>query len=391
MKENTRKSQEQTLKKDRDFYRGVFLVVGILIGIKLVTSSFFDDFSSIEVAFYITMIFFMLYFALAVHNAIHEIGHLCFGLLTGYKFLAIVTSGFCWVNDKGKIKFKMDMINRAGGYCMMSAPEMENGAIPFQLLQYGGIIANAITAILFFVIHLFFEDNRIASMIFYMLSIVGIAGILLNGIPRKTLNLFNDGYNVKSLKESKEAVSAFFLQTRMNEQMVKGVRFKDMPDEWFEVFSDGDFNNNVIASMAVVRLSRLIDQHLFSEAEKQIEWILNSDMNITELNRHIIISNRIYIEMINQNRIDVIDEMLDKEQVDFMEQIKNSAAVARVKYAYALLVKDDELDASKHKKEFDKIAASSLFPALINSELGLIDIVDEVYQKKAQQIDQLTI
>lgn len=48
----------------------------------------------------------------------------------------------------------------------------------------------------------------------------------------------NDGRNALELSRSEEATRAFWIQMKVNEQIAKGLRLKDMPDEWFKVPSD---------------------------------------------------------------------------------------------------------------------------------------------------------
>ena len=76
-----------------------------------------------------------------------------------------------------------------------------------------------------------------------MMAVIGIALALMNGIPVRLGLIDNDGYNALSLHNNPEAIRAFWLQMKINEQITKGVRLKDMPADWFTVPSDEAMQN----------------------------------------------------------------------------------------------------------------------------------------------------
>ena len=55
----------------------------------------------------------------------------------------------------------------------------------------------------------------------------------MNGIPMRLGNVDNDGYNALCLGKSPAALRSFWLQMKINQQISRGVRLKDMPEDWF--------------------------------------------------------------------------------------------------------------------------------------------------------------
>lgn len=52
---------------------------------------------------------------------------------------------------------------------------------------------------------------------------------MANGIPMRLGTVDNDGYNAFSIRKNSASMRAFRVQLKVNEQIAKGVRIKDMP------------------------------------------------------------------------------------------------------------------------------------------------------------------
>ena len=187
----------------------------------------------------------------------------------------------------------------------------------------------------------------------------------------------NDGYNAISLGKSKDAMQAFWLQMKMNEQLSKGLRLKDMPDEWFEIPSDEAMKNNLVAAIGVSVCNRLMDQHRFQEADAQMAHILSIESGMIGLHRNLVICDRMYHELIHENRSKVVASFYTKEQQKFMKAMRTFPSVIRTEYAYALLVEKDQGKAGKAMEAFEKVSKTYPYPNDINSERELIQIAEE--------------
>ena len=55
---------------------------------------------------YIVLFLIFLYFIMFLQTVIHELGHLLFGLATGYKFSSFRIGGVIFVKDNGKLRVK---------------------------------------------------------------------------------------------------------------------------------------------------------------------------------------------------------------------------------------------------------------------------------------------
>lgn len=95
------------------------------------------------------------------------------------------------------------------------------------------------------------QRNPLYIHIFLIISIIGVTFALINGIPMQMGVVNNDGYNAMSLGKSMAAIHSFWVQMKTNEMLAKGVRVKDMPEEWFSMPEDTDLMNGITATMAV--------------------------------------------------------------------------------------------------------------------------------------------
>ena len=244
--------------------------------------------------------------------------------------------------------------------------------VPFVLYNLGGSFVNLLSAALF--TGLYFSCRRIptVSVLLLMLAVIGVAFAFVNGIPMRLGVVDNDGYNALALGKNSEALRSFWIQMKINEQIVKGVRIKDMPDQWFYVPTAESMKNSMIAVMGVVTCNRLMDAMEFDRADQQMKELLQMETGIIGLHRSLMVVDRIYCELIRENRRDVLEDMLDRQQKKFMRSMKNFPSVMRTDYAYALLAEQDMTKAGAIKGRFDKKARTYPHPSEIVGERQLM-------------------
>ena len=322
-------------------------------------------------------LFLGMYVALFFHMIVHEAGHLVFGLMTGYKFCSFRIASFMWLKENGKLKMKRLTLAGTGGQCLMTPPDMKDGKIPLVLYNLGGSFINIIIGALFLVGYLIFSDIPFLSPILLIFAAVGFMTAMMNGIPMRMGTVDNDGYNAFALSKNKEAVEAFWVQLKVAEQSSKGVRLKDMPAEWFAVPTDEAMKNSMVATRCVFTCNRLMDEEKFEEADALMAHLLEIESGIVGLHHDLLMCDRIYVELIGQNRTEVIASMMTKEQKKFMKAMKRFPSVLRTQYALAVLEEKNVSKAETIKGDFDKAAKSYPYPHEIESERELMRIVDQ--------------
>ena len=357
------------------------MLIGAMCGFIMV---WYIDKSSADTPLYqeilsLVGLFLGMYVALFFHMIVHEAGHLVFGLMTEYKFCSFRVASFMWLKENGKLKFKRLTLAGTGGQCLMTPPDMKDGKIPLVLYNLGGSFINIIIGALFLVGYLIFSDIPFLSPILLIFAVVGFMTAMMNGIPMRMGTVDNDGYNAFALSKNKEAVEAFWVQLKVAEQSSKGVRLKDMPAEWFAVPTDGAMKNSMVATRCVFTCNRLMDEEKFEEADALMAHLLEIESGIVGLHHDLLMCDRIYVELIGQNRTEVIASMMTKEQKKFMKAMKRFPSVLRTQYVLALLSEKDAARAEAIKNEFEKVAKTYPYAQDIESEKNLMRIAESKF------------
>ena len=357
------------------------MLIGAMCGFIMV---WYIDKSSADTPLYqeilsLVGLFLGMYVALFFHMIVHEAGHLVFGLMTGYKFCSFRVASFMWLKENGKLKFKRLTLAGTGGQCLMTPPDMKDGKIPLVLYNLGGSFINIIIGALFLVGYLIFSDIPFLSPILLIFAAVGFMIAMMNGIPMRMGTVDNDGYNAFALSKNKEAVEAFWVQLKVAEQSSKGVRLKDMPAEWFAVPTDEAMKNSMVAVRGVFTCNRLMDEEKFEEADITMAHLLEIDSGIVGLHRNLMMCDRIYVELIGENRSETIESMITKEQKKFMKAMKRFPSVLRTQYVLALLSEKDAAKAEAIKNEFEKVAKTYPYAQDIESEKNLMRIAESKF------------
>lgn len=358
-----------------------YLLIGVICGLLIV--KYIDTTSNLKrnpgkEMLLLAVLLFGMYIAIFLQMIIHEAGHLVFGLLTGYSFSSFRIASFMWVKQNEKLCFKRFSLAGTGGQCLMAPPEIVNGKIPVVLYNLGGSLMNLITGIIF--LGLYFLLNRLSFISTFMLilSVIGFIFAIMNGVPMRMGMVDNDGYNAFSLSKNHEALRSFWIQLKMNAQITKGIRLKDMPEEWFSVPEDKEMKNSIVAAIGVLSCNRLMDAHEFSKADMLMSHLLEADTAMVGLQRNMLVCDCIYCELIAENRQEKLDQMINKEFKKFMKAMKKHPSILRTEYTYALLAERDNAKAEEIKVQFEKNAKNYPYQSEIDSELELIEIAQSI-------------
>ena len=325
------------------------------------------------------------YAAFIFHIIIHEGGHLVFGLLSGYRFSSFRIFSFMWVKEGERVKFKRHSIAGTGGQCLMSPPDIQNGEMPVVWYNLGGSLMNIIFSTIFLVCFFLLNSVSVLTGILLLFALFGYSLAILNGVPMRMGALDNDGYNAISLTKNAEAREAFWMQMKVVEETTKGVRLRDMPSEWFTVPEDEAMKNSMVAARGVFACNRLMDEERFAEADELMAHLLEIESGMVGLHRSILICERIYVELIHQNRREVVEEKLTKNLQSFMKTMKDTLSILRTQYAIALLYDGDQSKAEAIKAQFEKRAKTYPYPHEIDSERDLMKLAENKFNQPQEE------
>ncbi len=307
---------------------------------------------------------------------LHEAGHLLFGLLTGYEYSSFRIGSFIWVKLEGKIRLKRYSLSGTGGQCLMAPPDLVDGKIPYVLYNFGGCIANLVVSVIPLVLVLIFWQPTYWHFMIVMWAAIGLFFALTNGIPMKMQGMPNDGHNAMSLGKNPEALKAFWLQMKINEQIALGKRLRDLPEEWFALPDKEGMQNSLIATIAVFACNRLVDEGNYAEAAELMERLVKEKSGMIGIHKHMLNMDRIYCELVGENRPEKLEELYDDELKKIMKAMKKSPSTHRTQYLYTKYVEKDEKKAALAMTMFEKTAKTYPYPHEIEGERELINYAE---------------
>lgn len=320
----------------------------------------------------------LMYVGLFLQIIFHEGGHLLFGVLTGYRFSSFRIGSFMWVKREGKLHFSRLSLAGTGGQCLLIPPEMENGRYPYMLYHMGGSLVNLLTGILAAGLAAMCPRESLLFSFFVMMAGTGILYAALNGIPMRLGTIDNDGYNAFSTGKDPAALRALWIQMKVNQQTSEGIRVQDMPKEWFEMPTDEEMKNSIVAVLGVLACSRLMDEHRFEEADREMERLFSIQTGITGIHKNLMKEDLMFCEMVKENRKERLDLLLDKEQKKFRKAMKKFPSVLRTEYVYALLVEKDTANAEEICRRFEKDTQRYPYPSEVEAERELMEYADSL-------------
>ncbi len=348
------------------------LAVGVLTG--LMMTRYLDTSADEGDAFLsILILFASLIAGIYLQTATHEAGHLVCGLLSGYRFSSFRIGSLMLLRSRGKLRLCRLTIAGTGGQCLMCPPEPKDGRIPVKLYNLGGALANLLLCAILLPVYFLVRPSLLATALLMTIAI-GLLFAATNGIPMRAGLIDNDGRNAFSLEKNPDAIRAFYLQLKINEQNAEGVRLADMPAEWFTLPEAADRENALIASIEVFSCNRLVDELRLAEAEERIRALLGMDGAIG-LHKNLLTCDLIAILLKNGRRAEAA-ALVTKEQKRFMHAMRNFPSVIRTEYLLARFVFKDEAGAGLFARRLARCARRYPYPADIEAEKRLIAVVE---------------
>ncbi len=308
---------------------------------------------------------------------IHEGGHWLFGLLSGYGFVSFRVGSWMWIKEGERIRFRRQPLAGTLGQCLMSPPDVAYEHLPYVWYNLGGAVANLLASLVLLAVVILCPLPFAAALILLVGAVVGLAFALLNGIPLRLAAVDNDGRNVLSMWDNLDARRAFVLQLRMAERLSRGERLKDMPTEWFVCPPDAAMHNGLVAALAVFAANRLMDEHAFKQADQLMAHLLSIPSAMAGVHRGLLTGDRIFLTLVSLARPQCAEQLLTKEQRQFMQSMKRFISVLRTQYALALLHEKDGQKAQRLLKQFEKAANRHPYAGEAEAERALVSMATD--------------
>lgn len=276
----------------------------------------------------------------------HELGHLIFGKISGYKFLSFSAFPFTLQRENGKFRLKKFSLAGALGQCLMSPPKLKNNKIPTFLYNIGGIIVNIMFFIVFILVAII--NNNYS---FYLLSIITLFFIISNSIPIEDI-ITNDAANIIEINKNKNASKDLYSQLKLQEELINGKALKDVSNDIIYLPSYEDMRNFIISPIGLNYLSREIEQREFDKAANTADYLLNKDFSYVNLYKSLLKGERAFLYIIDK-KFEKVDDFLDKNTIKVLKSMMSEPSILRILYSYNLLYKNDIKESEKIIKKFN--------------------------------------
>lgn len=376
MSENTQKPKKE--KSGKALGTILSLLLGAVIGILVLVCM--EKTGQMELSFAGYLLSFVLHFFLVIvafflQTAIHEAGHMVFGLMTGYGFVSYRVGGLMLQKTKDGLKLKKMSLAGTGGQCLMSPPEYNNGNFPYVLYNLGGVVMNLLLAAAGFAAFLAAGNVPYLSILSLSLCVIGLYLALLNGIPLRLGGVDNDGKNIISLRQSGEARRIFHAQLALSAEQGMGKRLQEMPEEWFAMPQSGWEQNPLSATSVVIRENWLMDQHRFQEAKELVDLLLDGENAVAPLYKSLLTCDRMLLCYLEGMGAEELEKLNTKEHQLFRKSMKDFLTVMRTDYLMYLALDKDAEKAAEQYEAFKKRRDSYPYAGDYETEMELVELI----------------
>lgn len=377
----------KTKMKIEQFLYGILMFVGFgfvggSVGYFLGTVQKNMERKMSELTFVLVIIFALavIFLSFYINICLHEIGHMIFGLLTGYQFNSIRFGKLMLVKKEGKLLFCHYNMPGTGGQCIMTAPEGDAEKMPVVLYNLGGLIVNLL--LLLIGICMFFgmkDSHPTAGMICLVFAVTSFVILITNGIPFTQLG--TDGANTIILYKDKNARVALQKQLEIVNYVANNYSIREMPKELFSFDMSMPMNNPLITAQAVNYYNYLSVNKMYVEAKEMALFILENAKSINQLHEKILYGELIFLAAVIDNDAEAAKELYEAHKKE-LNSASGFISIQRILYAYYTLVERDEKKAATFAKRFENSVNNYPFPKDASIEKEQFDMVDEVLQKK---------
>ena len=307
----------------------------------------------------------------------HELGHLLFGLLTGYQFIFFRIFALTLIKENGKFRFCRMSASGTGGQCLMAPPKKENGKYPFVLYQLGGILLCGFLSLVPIALSAFLTSaHSILGMCLFLFGFISFVSNLLNAIPTNGKGMINDATNLQLALQSPSARDALWNQLSCYALRANNVRTADMPEALFFLPEKKDLGNALLIRQALADIERDEDLGNYEKARSSVYFVLDHAPCLHPMDESALQTEAVFL-----------DSLLgygSARTATFYEKNKNIKALQkapsflRASYAYFSLYKKDSEKSKQAQDKLQKALKNLPFPTDITFEQRQMKYIETI-------------
>ncbi|MDY0210795.1 MAG: hypothetical protein RBQ91_05245 [Acholeplasma sp.] len=267
--------------------------------------------------------------------AFHELGHLIFGLASGYKFLSFRYLSFMIQKDQNqRLRFKKYSVVGTGGQCLMIPPKKD--PLPIFLYNAGGVIMNVFLAIILALTYLL-DFNGYLNTFLLTGAVLNLFFAYLNWGKFKRIQ--NDGKNYYEAKKQPLSRKSFEMILVLNHELAFNKPFSDIKiNPAYEALSfEHPLQSQIKVTHAVKSLYEL-------RIEDFIEKIEEYEAYFQSINIKSLTHNHVYVYFSKLLKNELNHPILKNTQlINTFKVMKYEPLFVLIKYYEALLFKKDSI------------------------------------------------
>lgn len=301
--------------------------------------------------------------------ALHELGHLIFGLLTGYKFFYYRLFSTAIVKYyNGQVKIKKQYMPGTIGQCLLKPPAYKDGKYPFMLYNMGGLIINILLLIGFAIIARTTENIPL-SVFSRSMVVSNLFLFLSNALPMLT----NDGANILKLKKSQEFRTIFW---HMLDQEYRQVNDLDLDfDKPIYKLEEKDF---LTQYMDLGLVKEDIYDGKFDQALEGINKFYRDYDTLVPAYDVEALSERAFLQAYKDKDPSHFDILYTKDNARKISGVKKDPTRQRI-FLYKTMLEKGDL--AKVKKEFNQALSQNIDKYIVRREK---ELVSRLFEERGQ-------
>lgn len=236
---------------------------------------------------------------------LYELGKLIFGKIAGYNLIYINLFGFTFIKNKdNKTSFKFTKFENYGGKTLM-APKSNKSCLSLYLLG-GSIFSSIITALMILGSHLLVQEIGLRMLIYieYIMATVMLIILIFNLAPFLNDDLF-DGFVLRLVHHYK------FKEQYHKILLEENALITGRGELLF--FEDVDYSNPLISRASIYNYYYLLNKDE-EKAKEMIQIGLDNDDYLADEDIGILLSNKYYFKLMNDNYEKVGEEFYKEEK-----------------------------------------------------------------------------
>lgn len=304
-----------------------------------------------------------------------EIGHIIGAKIGGYKIQSVNILYFNFYKEEDKWKFRFKSFDGLTGESKILPKDEKSKPTPYLITP---TILLALLAIGGFVVFYVYNASHdiFGDLAYYMLTIAVIILIVLiyNLVPIK-LDSKTDGYQLKIIS-GKNNKNVFNEMLTVGHAVEKGDKSVEVKEELKEV-------NNITAELSIDRVSILLDEEKYDEANQLIDKILENKHKVSAKNELRCLAIKIFIKAKTSSEEELVAYINENVDLSLRRSLSDDVSMSSIR-AYILVA--GLVDGSKSECLISINKVTSAFKSISKerkaAEANMYNSVIELINKK---------